>query len=108
MIAPASEAVQCWECHNSKDRMVMADLGFTGYGLAQTDDYNVTYAGYRIMLDDPTNPSLATSQIIDTGAWMGYLEVSNAPWVFSYNLGKYVYMPEDGSGMFGSWTYMVK
>ena len=37
MVAPAAEAVQCWECHNSKDRMDMAEVGFTGYGLAQTD-----------------------------------------------------------------------
>ena len=77
----------------------MAALGLTGaMALAQSDDMNVTYAGYRI--DE--------NGIIDTGSWMGYLEVSNAPWVYSFNLGKYVYLPEDGSGLFGAWTYFNK
>lgn len=99
MVAPKEEVVQCWECHQSKDRLDMQALGLTGtMALIQSDDRNVTYAGYRI----------DANSIVDTGAWMGYLEVSNAPWVYSFNLGKYVYLPEEGSGLFGSWTFLSK
>lgn len=114
MVAPKEDSVQCWECHKSKDRFDHVALGLSG-GI-QTDDYNVTYAGYRVHYDkfNPTGflghpvPADDSMQIIDTGAYMGYLEVSNAPWVYSYNMGKFLYIPEEASGLFGSWTYLAK
>ncbi len=113
MVAPAADAVQCWECHQSKDRMDMQALGLTGgMAMGQADALNVTYLGYSVAVvgtvDEWTGPAADSSQIIDTGSWMGYLEVSNAPWVYSFNLGKYVYMPEEGGDIFGSWTYFMK
>lgn len=115
MVAPAAEAVQCWECHMSTDRIDRAAMGLS-VG-SQSDDYNVTYSGYRIeyLNLDPVGffgnypaPTADSMQLIDTGAYMGYLEVSKAPWVYSYNMGKYLYIPEDGAGLFGNWTYMPK
>ena len=41
----------------------------------------------------------------DTGTWLGFLEVSQAPWCFSYNLGKYIYLPEGWVTQSGAYIY---
>lgn len=43
---------------------------------------------------------------VNTGAFMGWLEVSADPWIWSVSLNSYIYLPEghvDGSG---AWTYI--
>lgn len=59
-----------------------------------------TWAGYAI--DEETGN-------VDTGAWLGWLNVTNAPWIYSYSLGNYIYLNEsdvDPEG--GAWAYTFK
>lgn len=43
---------------------------------------------------------------INTGAWMGYLNVTAAPWVWVNSLAKYIYMPEANVSTSGAWIYV--
>ena len=43
----------------------------------------------------------------DTGAWMGWINVTNAPWVYSYDLEQYVYLDEAYVEGGGSWMYIL-
>lgn len=42
---------------------------------------------------------------VNTEDWMGVLEISNAPWVFSYNEGHYLYIPEETANAGRGWMY---
>jgi hypothetical protein len=42
---------------------------------------------------------------INTEGWMGYLNVTAAPWVWSATLAKYLYMPEANVSESGAWVY---
>jgi hypothetical protein len=55
-----------------------------------------TWAGYDINEDGD----------VDTVDWMGFLNVTNAPWVYSYTLGKYIYLPEANVSDNGAWAYV--
>jgi hypothetical protein len=57
-----------------------------------------TWAGYEV--DGNGN--------VDTGSWMGQLYVTHAPWIYSYSLGTYTYIPDEGISNDGSWTYILK
>lgn len=89
------------------------DEGFVSgeTGLYYIDDVLVTvsqgeivetpeWAGYEIDADTGN---------VDTGAWLGVLHVSHAPFVYSYDLGSYLYIDEAaihaGSG---AWVYVLK
>lgn len=41
----------------------------------------------------------------DTGEWLGWVFVEHDPWVYSYNLGSYLYVHEGSFGAAGSWVY---
>jgi hypothetical protein len=56
-----------------------------------------TWAGYT--LDGNGNA--------DTGAWMGMVNATHAPWIYSYLLKAYVYIPDTGVGMDGAWVYSM-
>ena len=45
---------------------------------------------------------------VDTANWLGWLEVSQAPWVWSNNLNGWMYLPEDHVTGSGSWMYITK
>ena len=57
-----------------------------------------TWAGYDINPDG----------IVDTGDWMGFLYVLNAPYVYSYDLQNWIYLPEEMVTESGSWAYTLK
>lgn len=42
-----------------------------------------------------------------TDGWLGWVHVDNAPWVFSYSLNHYIYVPETSyTAGAGGWTYI--
>ena len=43
---------------------------------------------------------------VDTGDWMGWLNVSNGDWVWSYDLGAFLYLPEEHVMDSGAWTFV--
>lgn len=45
------------------------------------------------------------NDFVDTGPWFGYLEISKAPWVYSYSLGRFLYIPNDTAQIGSGWLY---
>ena len=45
---------------------------------------------------------------VDTGPWMQWLHVGNPPWVWSYALGRWAYLPETHLQASGAWIYLPK
>lgn len=58
-----------------------------------------TWAGYAVISED----GLKT---IDTTSFLGVLEISHAPWVFSYSLDQYIYLPEAQVSESGGWGFV--
>jgi len=56
-----------------------------------------TWAGYPISNDVGD---------VDTGTWLGWVNVTHAPWIFSYSLSQYMYIEEAGVTDAGSWAYI--
>lgn len=52
----------------------------------------------------PYNPS--PEGWVNTGNWMGMINVSHAPWIYSDTNGKYIYIPDEGVSAAGAWTYV--
>jgi len=42
---------------------------------------------------------------VDTGDFMGWLYVGSAPWIWSANEGKYIYLPESNVIASGAWSF---
>ena len=55
----------------------------------------------------PTFPVRAEGNV-DTGPWLGYLNVLAGDWVWSYSLAGWLYLPADMVTDTGSWTYILK
>ncbi len=43
----------------------------------------------------------------DTGAWLGWVNVSAAPWIWIVKLNAWAYLPEAGAGESGGWAFIV-
>ncbi len=75
-------------------------VGITGYELEMT------------IRDKNINPWLDYIQLqdgwIDTGSWMGMMNVSDAPWIYPINWGKYIYIPNEAVGDNGAWVFVPK
>jgi hypothetical protein len=63
-----------------------------------TQAANVTWGGYVIVADD----------IVDTGDFIGFLNILFEPWVWSYSLNTYIYLPEEFVTETGAWTYIPR
>lgn len=58
-----------------------------------------SWAGYPIEEDGVT---------VDTGAFMGVLDILHEPWVWSYSLEAYIYLPEANVADAGAWSYVPR
>lgn len=98
MVAPASDAVQCWECHNPYGRLDFEALGYEESRVASLTSIKAdeVWRGYPI-----------EDGYVDTGDWMGVLHVAASPWVYSFDMGKFVYIPENVD-LNGFWMYSMK
>jgi len=54
-----------------------------------------TWAGYPVGADGWA----------DTGAWMGYVYVTNKPWIYVHNMSRYIYLPDEGISETGAWAF---
>ena len=43
---------------------------------------------------------------VDTGSWLGFINVASGDWVYVYSLATYVYLPEEFVSSSGSWAYV--
>lgn len=43
---------------------------------------------------------------VDTGDFMGVLHVANDPWVYVFDMARWVYMPDPGEDFAGAWAYV--
>lgn len=50
--------------------------------------------------------SMSSEGIVETGDFMGTLNVAEEPWIWSYDLEAYIYMPADSITEQGSWVYI--
>ena len=66
--------------------------------ITQGVDPSSTWAGFDITEDD----------WVDTGAWMGWLNVRHAPWLYSSSLASWLYLPESQVTGSGAWAFFTK
>jgi hypothetical protein len=57
-----------------------------------------TWNGYPLMADS----------YADTGNFIGLVHVLNDPWIFSFDMNMYLYMPVGGATDSGNWTYALR
>jgi len=57
-----------------------------------------TYGGYPIL----------EGGFVDTGAWLGFLYVGDAPWVWSYSINNWLFMEEPEADSPGAWVYALQ
>lgn len=43
---------------------------------------------------------------VDTGDFLGMVNIQHDPWIWVYSLDRYIYMPSDGVLMEGSWSFL--
>jgi uncharacterized membrane protein len=86
----------------SRDGTVIVGKGAYSFGGANQ--------AYRLILNAVAwggQWQVATDGVsVDTGAFLGWIDVSGSPWVFIYALGKYAYLPEEFVTDSGSWTWL--
>ncbi|NDV62885.1 glycoside hydrolase family 16 protein [Puniceicoccales bacterium CK1056] len=46
--------------------------------------------------------------VVDTGDWLGMLYVGHRPWIWSYSLEGWMYLPVSHVGSSGAWVYVVR
>lgn len=71
------------------------NAGIGGVQIVPAGGGDVTWAGYPV--DEGGN--------VDTTPWMGFINVAAGEWVWSYSLGKWIYLPEEFVSESGAWTY---
>jgi hypothetical protein len=89
------------------------DLSATGYelflGLDSDWGAGSTFHidNLRIVEVDKWASWVKSGDDVDTGTWMGWLNVANGDWVWSYSLNGYIYLPESHVSESGAWTYIL-
>jgi len=72
------------------------------YAEAVSGSVDVFWAGYPIVKQGDRD-------WIDTNPWMGWLDVTAAPWVYSNSLDAWTYLSEDEAiSESGGWMYLIK
>lgn len=76
-------------------RNIEAFIEGEGNGEPDPEEY---YAG--LLVDADGN--------VDTGDFLGVLHVDHEPWVYIFDLARWVYMPDPGEGFSGAWSFMFR
>ncbi len=53
-------------------------------------------------------PILEDGRTVNTGDYLGWIDIETKPWVYVYNLGNWIYLPESHVTEVGAWTYIPK
>ena len=72
------------------------DINFNWMELRAADDSVNTWHGF---------PYYDATRVIAED-WLGWLEVSKDPWVWSYGLSTWIYVPAEDAGTAGGWIYI--
>jgi hypothetical protein len=59
---------------------------------------DATYGGFPVL----------EGGYVDTGDWMGYLYISDAPFIYSYSISGWMYMNEPAPADPGAWIYLLR
>lgn len=87
-------------------------IGFYPYHWDTAGEKNITLT---VILEDGTESTLTQTVLVetdgelpldwqDTGSWLGWIEASQAPWLFVLDWGRYVY----GEAVSGDWVYVPR
>jgi hypothetical protein len=66
---------------------------------AEPDIVVTDWAGYPVDED---------GRSVDTGAFLGWLDISASPWLWNYNLARYIFLDESWVTDSGAWTYIPR
>jgi probable HAF family extracellular repeat protein len=69
--------------------------GTAAYALLLIDDW----AGY------PVEPD---GQSVNTGEYLGWIDIKEKPWIYIYAIDTYAYLPEEFVGPSGAWLWMLR
>ena len=67
----------------------------------QTEDPSMvtgSWAGYDVW----------DNRYADTEGWIGWLDISSSPFVYSLSLNGWMYLPENSVDAMGSWIYLFR
>lgn len=84
------------------------NVGFTtanGSSTGTVDNFSFT-VGTEVVGAQWGGYDIIDGRYIDTDPWLGFLEITNDPWLFSYSLEKYIYLPESQVSTSGAWMYI--
>ena len=87
--------------------VLQAGVKITG---PQAETGAVTFAGLETTLNEETWGKWPIPQpdLVDTGDWMGWLNIANEPFVWSYKLESWLYLQKDYISEGGGWTYVFR
>jgi octaheme c-type cytochrome (tetrathionate reductase family) len=103
MVAPKEQALSCSDCHVLGGRLNFADLGYaearsTQLQLMMQSDF---WAGFPVHTDGVN---------VDTGNWLGWVNISFAPWIYCFDLEAWMYVadPDSIPNSAGAWMFIAR
>lgn len=90
MVAPKEQALSCRDCHTYGSRLNFAQLGYEPAKAQQL----------QLMMQ--------SESWVNTGDWMGWINVDEEPWIYSADLQRYIYLPASNATQQGGWAYVPK
>lgn len=77
-------------------------------GAVHIDSYSINFAPLPDVELPSTWAGYPVDELgwVDTGSWMGFLNVIAGDWVWSVSLATYIYLPESLVSESGAWTYV--
>lgn len=72
---------------------------------------SVTFSNLSASLEEAVSFANWTSEDgewIDTGDWLRWLSIADAPWIYSLLLNRWMYLPEENVSENGGWLYLLK
>lgn len=111
-----------WIYINGTDRQAVADTTASVTGLLPETEYTFTVTAFDAAGNEsaPGDPLSVTTlpapprwagferfqeNWADTGAWLGLVNVANAPWVYAMDLERWLLVPEEIVTQAGSWVF---
>ncbi len=124
-IGPANEAFELsvtFPDLEADDSFQVLQVGFeitTEFDGADMDSGTITFRNIEAFIEREGNgepvPEVYYAGIlvdadgnVDTGEFLGVLHVAHEPWVYVFDLARWVYMPDPGEAFPGAWAFMVR
>ena len=77
-----------------------------GYDPVKQQSYMGFIVRLRALAGWGDYPLHSDGRSADTGTFIGWIDVGDAPWVYVYAIGKYVYLPEENVSQSGGWLWL--